>query len=350
MKRYKPLFKEQNNLTNLSYATKLIIEEAIKRGVKVSVADDESQLLKLEKDGVIDYFMQCVTSQNSSVAEFMVSSKFVTKKLLNQNSYSTSRYFVYGNEEDALNDYEKFSDGDYVIKPNKGSKGEGVSFINPDSSQAEYNKYVKLASKLTLDDRILIEEYISGREYRFLIVDSKCLAIIERTPPRIIGDGASSIQQLIDIKNKDKRRGDDSSYPLRKLKNGDREEITLKRKNLDFKSIPEKGDIIHLRDNANIDDGGDSIGILLEDIDYEYIKLAEDIAHLFQVNRYSAVDIKIEDIKNYIDKNSYSVIEVNAAPGFASMESPFEGVSVAVQEYVLDLYGFYKEGKNDEKI
>lgn len=336
MNRYKQLFKEKTN-SNLSYATQLIIDEANSRDVNVSVIDNESQLLKLDRDNNTQYFMQCVLSKNSSIADFMVSSKYVTKKILNQNSYNTCKYFLYNDKEKALEDYNQFEDDKYVIKPNKGAKGEGISFISDITTEVDYKKYIKFAFDVTLDTRILIEEYIEGKEYRFLIVDNECIAVIQKIPPNVIGDGISTIQQLVDIKNKDEKRGNDSSYPLRKIKNGDREKATLKRKDLSLESILEKDKIIFLRDNANIDDGGDSIGIPIDVIDYEYIQLVLDIADLFQVSNYCAVDIKINDIKNFKD---YSIIEINNAPGFASIVSPYKGLSVPVQKDILTLLNY----------
>lgn len=184
----------------------------------------------------------------------------------------------------------------------------------------------------------MLERFIPGREFRFLVIGGEVAAVLHRVPANVEGDGVHSIAELVEEKNKDLLRGKGYVTPLEKINLGDTEKEYLRLQGLDAGCIPGKGETVFLRENSNISTGGDSIDFT-DEISDEYKKIAVDAAGAVGA-KICGADIIIEDIRAMPGKGNYSVIELNFNPALHIHAFPYKGVRRNVGGKVLDLLGF----------
>ena len=106
------------------------------------------------------------------------------------------------------------------------------------------------------DKTVLVEEFLTGKEYRFLVIGDEVIGVLHRVPANVVGDGVSTIEELVREKNKDPLRGTGYRTPLEKIRLGETEELFLKGQGKTRTDIPKKGEIVYLRENSNISTGG----------------------------------------------------------------------------------------------
>jgi len=195
-----------------------------------------------------------------------------------------------------------------------------------------------VARALTADSTVLIEEFIPGREYRFLVIGDETVAVLHRVPANITGDGAHSIQELIDAKNQDPRRGAGYVTPLEKIRLGPVEIAYLTGQGLTADAVPATGTMVWLRENSNISTGGDSIDFT-DDVHQKYKDAAVRAARAVGA-RICGADFIIPDFKAPPSTGSYSIIELNFNPALHIHAFPYRGVNRRPEGRVLDLIGF----------
>jgi len=342
MKRYKQLFVEDTSSYTL--ATKLILEEAKSRNIKVSIIDEKEQLILLEKGELKEYYIKGVTSANSNVSASIARSKGTSKLIFVNNSVNTTDFKVYALEdkEKALNNYKSCKNKEIVIKPNEASKGNGISFLFKGFSEEDYKSAVNKAFKFTFDEKIIIEDYFrGGKEYRIFIVKEKCIGVSEKQPPFVVGDGVNTIKKLIELENKNDLRGVDDRLKSHRVIVIDEDlKSVLEKNKLSLDSVLKKDEKVFLRINANINTGGISENLNLKDIHPSYLELGLEIARATSLQNFCAIDIKIDDITEKAGISNYNILEVNSSPGFASFVFPYSGKPVEIHKHLLDCLGF----------
>ena len=184
------------------------------------------------------------------------------------------------------------------------------------------------------DESVLAEEFIEGKEYRFLVIDGITRAALHRVPANVTGDGASSVGELIEFKNADPRRGERYRSPLEKIRTGAEEELCLRAQGLDFDSVIGPGTTVYLRQNSNISTGGDSIDFT-DLIHPGYGDIASASAAAVGA-KICGVDMMIADTEAEPDERNYAIIELNFNPALHIHDFPFSGKNRAVEKYVLD--------------
>jgi len=191
-----------------------------------------------------------------------------------------------------------------IVKPNSGSQGAGVSLVH---NKREFYKSVRAIFKY--DRLVLVQKQVQGKDYRVVVLDEKIISAYERIPLNIVGDGKSTIKQLLNTK----QRHFVASSRDTQIKTDDPRIVTkLKHQKLSLKSIPEKGQVVYLLDNANLSTGGDSVDVT-KFVHLEFKKLAIKLTHDMGL-RMCGVDLMIDgDIGQ--PPNNYWVIEINSAPG-----------------------------------
>jgi len=210
-----------------------------------------------------------------------------------------------------------------IVKPNSGSQGIGVELVHTKT------EFYKSMNKIFKNDRMaLVQRCIQGRDYRIVVLDNKIISAYERIPLRVVGDGISSIKQLLEKKKKYFQYVDrDTNIIIDdfRIKN------KLKQVNKNLKSILNKDEEIFLLDNANLSTGGDSIDVT-KTIHKGFKKLAITLTKDMGL-RICGVDLMIKgDITQKPDK--YWVIEINAAPGL----DHYVTTGKAQQKIVEDMY------------
>lgn len=210
-----------------------------------------------------------------------------------------------------------------VVKPNGGSHGQGV-FLVQDKKQ--FYRAMRLIFK---ENRIvLVQPVVHGRDYRIVVLDKQVISAYERIPLSVVGDGSSTITQLLKKKQKSFRAGSrDTSIKLDDVRIAHK----LRAQKLTLRSVPERGKCVQLLDNANLSSGGEALDVtkpMHRDFKKVAIKLTRDMGL-----RLSGVDIIVAgDIREKPKK--YWILEINAAPGL----DHYVKTGAAQQKIVENLY------------
>lgn len=322
---------------NLELSTQILLKEAIKRGIKFEILDEAENFIYFNKDNHEEYVKQATkTSLDSYVTMLIMENKVVTKKVLEKNNIAVPKGLNYSDEKTAINDFYKYDKHPIVIKPKSTNFGLGISIFKENYTFEDYKKAIDLAFKE--DSSILIEEFISGKEYRFFVIGDEVAGILHRVPANITGDGKSNIYKLVEEKNKNPLRGKGYKTPLEKINLGEAEELFLKGQDKTFDYIPKDGEVIYLRENSNISTGGDSIDYTddILDIYKEIAVCAAKSANAI----ICGVDMMIKDLKNPNPKDNYSIIEINFNPAIHIHCYPFIGKNRHLGEKILDVLGY----------
>ena len=208
-----------------------------------------------------------------------------------------------------------------VVKPQNGNQGKGVS-LNLKKNHEVVNAF-NLAK--TYSHKIMVERQIRGRHYRVLVVNGRFCCAAERIPAHVIGDGVSSITQLVDMVNQDPLRGEYHEKALTKIKIDPIVKNVLARSGYTLDSVPPKGKFVVLRENGNLSTGGTAMDVT-DEVCLENKHLAEKVAKVIGLD-IAGIDITIEHISIPLEKSRGAVIEVNAAPGIRMHLYPSKGKS-----------------------
>jgi len=319
----------------LELSTQILMKEAIKRGIKVELLDKSENFISLKKNNQIEYVKQATkTSKDNYVTVLIMENKSVTKKVLLNSNIKVPNGIEVNSIEEAMSVIKDYVNIPIVIKPKSTNFGIGISIFKDGAYEGSIKKAFEIAFKH--DNTVLLEEFIKGKEYRFLVIDDKVVGILHRVPANVKGDGVKSITKLVEEKNQDPLRGYHYVTPLEKINLDENAELFLKQQNKDFNYIPSKDEVVYLRENSNISTGGDSIDYT-DDISEKFKTIA--VASAKSVNaRICGVDMMLED---YRDENSnYAIIELNFNPAIHIHCYPHQGVERKIGVEVLKVLGF----------
>lgn len=320
---------------DLELSTQILMKEAIKRGIKVEVLDKSENFISLSKDNKIEYVKQATkTSVDSYSTVLIMENKLVTKKVLRKNNIIVPRGYEFTSFEDAINNIYLFTNKPIVIKPKSTNFGLGISIFPKGTNEEDLIKALNIAFKN--DNTVLVEEFVSGKEYRFLVIGDKVAGILHRVPANVIGDGEKTIRELVEEKNRDPLRGYHYRTPLEKINLGENEELFLKQQNKNFNYKPKKGEIVYLRENSNISTGGDSIDYT-DEMPERYKRIALEGAKSVGAT-ICGVDMMIEDYRD--DNSNYAIIELNFNPAIHIHCFPYKGKERNIAIEILKVLGF----------
>ena len=313
-------------------STQILMKEAITRGIRVKVVDKSENFISLEKDNKIEYVKQATkTSKDNYVTVLIMENKTVTKKVLENKDIKVPEGTEYFSLEDAKAYATNFVNKPVVIKPKSTNFGIGISIFKDGGSEEDIIKAFEIAFKY--DNTVLIEEFIHGKEYRFLVIGDKVVGILHRVPANVIGDGVKSISELVEVKNTDPLRGKGYVTPLEKIKLEENAALFLKQQNLTFDYIPKKDEIVYLRENSNISTGGDSIDYT-DLIPQKFKDIAVEASKAAGAN-ICGVDMMLEDYSS--EASNYAIIELNFNPAIHIHSYPYKGKERKIAVEVLKL-------------
>ena len=319
---------------DLELSTQILILDAIKRGIEFNMMDRLENFISLSDGEKVEYVKQATkTSKDSYITALIMENKLVTKDILRENNIRVPKGKDYDNIDEAKKDFRLFKDEKIVIKPKSTNFGLGISIFPGEYSREDYDKAVEIAFRE--DSSILIEEFMTGKEYRFLVIGEEVVGILHREPANVIGNGESTIEELVFEKNKDPLRGNGYKTPLEKIKLGEIEEMFLKNQGLSFKYIPKNGEKIYLRENSNISTGGDSIDFT-DKIHPSYKEVALKSAKAVKA-LICGVDMVIDHIEEEAKEKNHGIIELNFNPAIHIHCFPYKGENRKAGEKILDL-------------
>lgn len=313
----------------LGPSTGSIVDEAIKRKIPW-IRLNKHSLVQLGY-GVNQHRIQAtVASTTSSIAVEVACDKEETKNLLENASIPVPRGRVVYDEEDLESAMNKIG-YPVVLKPVGGNHGRGAT-INVQTWEAA-KEALAIAKKVSRG--VIVEKFITGYDYRLLVVDYKFIAGARRTPAMVTGDGTHTVKQLVEIVNSDERRGYGHEKVLTAIKIDDTTMGMLEEKSLTLDSVLKKGEELHLKRTANLSTGGTSTDVT--EIVHPYnVFMAERIARIIGLD-ICGIDIMSPDIREPLHENGGAVLEVNAGPGFRMHIAPAEGLPRNVAEPVIDM-------------
>ncbi len=197
-----------------------------------------------------------------------------------------------------------------VVKPLDGSSSMHVTF--PVQSDEELVRAVAIA--LEYSPGFLVERYLPGRLYRGTVVGKKHVFVCEKERTHVVGDGTSTIMQLIEEKNTDPRRAQahQTNATLRKIPCDDRLDTTLARNGLNRNAILPAGEKAYLHDKCLIGLGCDVIGHT-EQAHPTNKELFLKIAELYCADLIG-IDLICDDITKPYDPETAGILEVNGLP------------------------------------
>jgi cyanophycin synthetase len=281
-------------------------------------------------------FQATITCKTSNIAVDIACNKEQTKKMLDAASIPVAKGSICVDEED-LADTIKSIGYPIVLKPLDGNHGKGAS-INVTSWE---DAVLGLEYAQKYSRRVIVERFITGYDFRVLVIDNKIVAAAQRVPAHVVGDGINSIEELIKIVNSDPRRGYGHENVLTEI-NVDRDSLELlEKRNMTVNSIPEKDDIVYLKSTANLSTGGTSIDVT-DMMHPENVFMAERISRIIGLD-VCGVDIMANNLTQSLKENGGVILEVNAAPGFRMHLAPSEGLPRNVAAPVIDM--LYPLGK-----
>ena len=270
-----------------------------------------------------------IGANTSCISTDIASDKMLTKELLIQQNIPVADGAKIYNAISLLKEGERIG-YPLVIKPRFGSKGNGVALnLKSDKELIKAYNYLK-----DIHNELMIERYVEGNDYRVCVVNYNVVAVSLRIPPFIIGDGKNNIKNLIRILNSDSKRGYDHEKPLTKIKIDESLLKFLEKQNMNLLTIPEKGEKIKLRENANISTGGIAIDCT-DKISEENKKICIRAAQTIGLD-ICGIDIKTTDIEKSLHENGV-IMEINAAPGIRMHHYPTQGRVRDVGEAILKL-------------
>jgi cyanophycin synthetase len=281
-------------------------------------------------------FQATITCKTSNIAVDIACNKEQTKKMLDAASIPVAKGSICVDEED-LADTIKSIGYPIVLKPLDGNHGKGAS-INVTSWE---DAVLGLEYAQKYSRRVIVERFITGYDFRVLVIDNKIVAAAQRVPAHVVGDGINTIEELIKIVNSDPRRGYGHENVLTEI-NVDRDSLELlEKRNMTVNSIPEKDDIVYLKSTANLSTGGTSIDVT-DMMHPENVFMAERISRIIGLD-VCGVDIMANNLTQSLKENGGVILEVNAAPGFRMHLAPSEGLPRNVAAPVIDM--LYPLGK-----
>lgn len=317
-------------------STGSIVDEAVARDIPYIRLNSESMVqLGYGKNQV--RFRATMTDKTSSIAVDLASNKDETKRMLQDAAIPVAegRCISIIEEVDEVIEEIGFP---LVFKPLDGNHGKGAS-INVktvEDAKAAF-EHAKKYSR-----RIIVEKFVTGYDFRVLVINHQFIAAALREPAHVTGDGKSTIQELIDKENKDPRRGYGHENVLTEISVDKETMDQLAKKNYTLETVLKKDELCYLKGTANLSTGGTSTDVT-DIVHPNNIFICERISRVIGLD-ICGIDIMAKNLSEPLDTTGGVVLEVNAAPGFRMHLAPANGLPRNVAAPVIDM--LYPPGKS----
>jgi len=318
----------------LGPSTKGIYDEAVKREIPVTRIGKDS-ILQLGYGRNQRIIEATLTDRTSCIAVDIACDKELTKRLLQDAALPIVDGSCCRTLDEALEVGEAIG-YPLVVKPYNGNQGRGVTvdIKSPKELEEAYDEAAAISPK------VIVERFIEGNDYRVLVVNRTVVAVAQRIPPMITGDGVHTIRQLVEEENKNPLRGFGHEKPMTKIPFDAIMEKYLAKNGYSLDSIPSSGEKISLRFNANLSTGG-AARDCTDKIHPDNIDIAVKAADIIGLD-IAGIDICTKDISKSLWDIGGAILEVNAAPGIRMHMYPSYGKSRNVAEDIVD-YMFPKD-------
>ena len=267
------------------------------------------------------------TDRTSAIAESISRDKDLTKSLLQSCGVPVPEGRMVDSPADAWDAAEDIGIP-VVVKPYDGNHGRGVftNLMTREEVEAAYT------AALEEGNGVIVERFIRGSEHRLLVVGGKLVAAARGEMAAVVGDGKSTINELIDLQiNSDPRRGAAEEFPLDVILLADNQMALheVERQGYTPESVPTAGrEVMVLRTGNHTCD--------ITDLVHPSIAAAASLAARIVGLDIAGVDLVAEDISQPLDVQRGAIVEVNAGPGLLMHLKPENGVARPVGRAIVD--------------
>ncbi|HET7350727.1 MAG TPA: cyanophycin synthetase [Marmoricola sp.] len=312
-------------------STQAIIDEAVSRDIPW-IRLNKHSLVQLGQGVHAKRIRATMTSETSSIAVDIASDKDLTTRLLGAAGLPVPKQESVRTADQAVAVAERIG-YPVVVKPLDGNHGRGVCLDLQDA--AAVREAFPIAEEQSRRGWVIVESFVSGKDYRCLVIDGRIAAIAERVPASVTGDGTSTVQQLVDLTNADPRRGVGHEKVLTRIRVDAAAEEVLAGQGHVLDSVPEAGEMVKLALTGNMSTGGISIDRTL-DAHPENVEIAEEAARMIGLD-IAGIDFICPDITQPVRDTGGAICEVNAAPGFRMHTHPTIGEPQFIAKPVVDM-------------
>jgi cyanophycin synthetase len=313
----------------LGPSTAAIVEEARRRGIPVRRLNSHS-LVQLGLGVNLRRVQAAMSDYTSAIGVEIAQDKDDTRRVLGAIGLPVPEGSVATTLERAVEVAHEIG-WPVLLKPLDASHGRGISGrIDADEG---VRAAFAVASKFSR--KVVIEQYVTGSDYRVLVVDGKVAAVAERVPAHVVGDGQHTIAELIRIANQDPRRGRGHSRTLTQLPDDAATDAYLASSGRSQQDVPPAGERVYLRATANLSTGGTSID-RTDEVHPDNVTACEMAAGIVGLD-IAGIDVLSPDITVPFRENRAVIIEVNAAPGLRMHSHPSEGMPRNVGAPIIDM-------------
>ena len=220
-----------------------------------------------------------------------------------------------------------------AMKPLDGNHGRGVmlNLADEDAVRAAY----PASRGQSRTGAIVVETYLTGNDYRCLVIDGVLRAVAQRLPAHVEGDGEHTLAELVEITNADPRRGIGHEKVLTRIKVDDEAVAYAREQGFELTDAPPRGQRVYLKRTGNMSTGGISID-RTEEAHPDNVELAELAARVVGLD-IAGIDLICPDVSLPVRETGGGIVEVNAAPGFRMHTNPTEGEPQYVAKPVIDM-------------
>ena len=267
------------------------------------------------------------TDRTSAIAETISRDKDLTKTLLSSCGVPVPEGRMVDSPADAWAAAEDIG-VPVVVKPYDGNHARGVftNLTRREEVEAAYSAAIEEGSG------VIVERFVLGSEHRLLVVGGKLIAASRGESASVVGDGRSTINELIDAQiNSDPRRGAAEEFPLDVIDLEDntvaRAEIT--RQGFTPESVPPaEHKVLVIRNGNHTCD-------ITPEVHPSIAETASLAARIVGLD-IAGVDLVCEDISKPLDKQRGAIVEVNAGPGLLMHIKPASGEPRPVGKAIVE--------------
>jgi cyanophycin synthetase len=317
-------------------STGAIVQAAVTRGIPVR---------RLTRGSLVQFgwgskqrrIQAAETDRSSVIGEMIAQDKELTKKLLDAAGVPVPIGRPVTSADDAWAALCEIA-APVVVKPLDGNQGKGVT-VNIVSREELDRAY---AAATEISSEVLVEKFIPGSDFRFLVIGDRLVAAARREPPQVIGDGVRSVRELVEQVNSDPRRGVGHATSLTKIRFDEIALGCLAAQGMQATSVPNKGTRVQLRNNANLSTGGSATDVT-DDVHPDMAACAVAAAQMVGLD-LCGIDVVCDSVHHSLQEQGGGIIEVNAAPGLRMHVQPSFGKGRAVGKAIISM--MFAPGEN----
>lgn len=320
--------RKMNEDVRLGPSTGCIVHAAEARNIPVRRLT-EGSLVQFGQGSRARRIWAAETDRTSAVAESIAQDKDLTKSLLDTIGVPVPKGLSAKTAEAAWEAAQEIG-LPVVVKPRRGNQGRGVSvcLMSREAVIAGFH------NAIPGEEEVIVERHIEGADYRLLVIGGRLIAAARREPPKVVGNGTSTITELVAVENLDPRRGDDHSTSLSKMRLDEIGRETLAEQGLTVDSVPAAGRVVALRRNANLSTGGTAEDVT-DTVHPDVARAAIEAAQMVGLD-VAGVDVVALNVHEPLEITRGAIVEVNAAPGLRMHVEPSSGKGRPVGAAIVD--------------